>query len=127
MDDCPLRQTPYGDPGDLDVTALPGDPRRLTEMVRGLILHRLEGGRFGHAVPEVLLSRDGWEPWDGTGAALTEDDLALLDAVAAAGTADERLRLHAHPRLAVPREVLSRAPFLGLRTVTLPAPSTPPV
>ncbi|MFI9804425.1 transglutaminase-like domain-containing protein [Streptomyces sp. NPDC052301] len=285
-----LRQTPYSDPGDLDVGALPRDPRRLAAMVRGLILHRLEGERFGYAVAEERLHHDAesryvteilrilrerggtplteerpyeerfvgtcrdyalllcsllratgtparlrggyaryfvdgfhedhwvteyrlpggtwrladaqvhhpsydvpfdpldvprdqfvvagqaWRacrtgqadpesfgvwgvpglrgtglvlnsvvldlaalngteplPWDGWGMAgeqefgtLTEDDLALIDAVAAAGPAAELRRLHADPRLAVPREILSRAPFLGPRTVRLPVPSARP-
>ncbi|MEU6770523.1 transglutaminase domain-containing protein [Streptomyces sp. NPDC046759] len=58
MDDFYLRQTPYSDPGDLDVAALPRDPRRLTGLVRGLILHRREGGRFAYAVPEDRLHHD---------------------------------------------------------------------
>ncbi|MFF3916188.1 transglutaminase-like domain-containing protein [Streptomyces sp. NPDC001852] len=286
MDDFYLRQTPYSDPGDLDVAGLPRDPRRLTALVRGLLLHRLEGERFGCAIPEERLHHDAesryvteilhllrergsgpltgerpydqrfvgtcrdfalllcsllratgtparvrggyatyfvtgfhdehwvteyqlpdgswlladpqvhddrygvpfdpldvprdrfvvagqawracrageadpdtfgvwvepglrglepvahsivldlaaltgteplpwddWGPWDGR---LTEADLALLDTVAAAGTTEELGRLSADPRLAVPREILSHAPFLGPRSVTLPEPSTRP-
>ncbi|MEU9477584.1 transglutaminase-like domain-containing protein [Streptomyces sp. NPDC048191] len=289
MDDLHLRQTPYSDPGDLDVAALPRDPRRLAGLVRGLILHRLEGERFGYAIPgerlhhdaesryvtEILrilrergsgplteerpydqrfvgtcrdyalllcsllratgtparvrggyatyfvegfhddhwvteyqlpdgswrladaqvhddrygvpfdpldvprdrfvvaarawrACRDGradpdtfgvwgvpelrglrmvahsvvldlacvagtetlpwdcWGPWDSE-QALALGDLALLDAVAAAGTGEELRRLHADPRLAVPREVVAHTTFLGRRTVTLPERSTRPV
>ncbi|MFF7352646.1 MULTISPECIES: transglutaminase-like domain-containing protein [Streptomyces] len=283
MDDFSLRHTPYSDPGDLDAAALPRDPRRLAELVRGLILHRLEGARFGYAIPGERLEHDaesryvteilrilrergtgplteerpydqrfvgtcrdyalllcsllrttgtparvrggyatyfvagfhddhwvteyqlpdgawrladpqvlhpgygvpfdpldvprdrflvagrawracrageaGWEtfgvwavpglrgldpvahsvvldlaartgteplpwddwgPWDGH---LAEDDLALLDTVAAAGTDGELRRLSTDPRLAVPRQIVSHAPFLGPRTVRLPQPS----
>jgi hypothetical protein len=299
MDDFHLRQTPYSDPGGLDVAGLPRDPRRLTALVRGLILHRLEGERVGYAVPgerlredaesryvtEILrilferkdapltepraydeqfvgtcrdyalllcallratgtparvrggygtylvdgfhddhwvteyrlpdgrwlladaqvsadfydvpfdpldvprdrfvvagqawracrageadpqtfgvwadprlrgrwlvlnsvvldlAARTGTEPlpWDGWGLspiesydslaeedvdALDADDLALVDAVAAADTDEDIRRLSADPRLAVPREIFSRAPFHGLRKVTLaaPLPSSP--
>jgi hypothetical protein len=58
MDDFSLRQTPYSDPGDLDVTGLPRDPRRLAALVRGLILHRLEGERLGYDIPEQRLHDD---------------------------------------------------------------------
>lgn len=79
-------------------------------------------------------ARNGTEPlpWDGWGLsglrkhdALTEDELALVDAVAAARSHEEARRLYADPRLVVPREILSLAPFHGLRTVTLA--SSPPV
>ncbi|MER5513536.1 transglutaminase domain-containing protein [Streptomyces sp. NPDC002763] len=83
-----------------------------------------------HSLVLDLACRNGVEtlPWDGwlplagveePGAALSDDDLALLDAVAACGEEEAR-RLYADPRLTAPREILSRAPFLGLRTVTLP-------
>ncbi|MDR6977871.1 hypothetical protein J2X68_004595 [Streptomyces sp. 3330] len=55
----------------------------------------------------------------------TADEPALVNAAAAAGTGEEARRLYADPRLTVPREILSRAPFLGARTVTLA--SSPPV
>jgi hypothetical protein len=282
-DDRYLKQTPYSDPGGLDVADLPRDPRQLTAVVRNLIFHRLEGGRVGYEIPEERLHNDAesryvtrmlrilrarkdapltqrrsydeqfvgtcrdyslllcsllratgtparvrggfatyfvegfhddhwvteyrlpdgswrlvdpqvsadfydvpfdpldvprdrflvagraWQacrsgaadpetfgvwvdpglrgrwlvlnsvvldlaarngveplPWDGWGLsglqsydALTEDDLALVDAVAAARTPEEIRRLYADPRLTVPREILSSAPFHGLRTVTL--------
>lgn len=79
-------------------------------------------------------ARNGTEPlpWGGWGLsglrkhdALTEDELALVDAVAAAPAYEEARRLYADPRLVVPREILSLAPFHGLRTVTLA--SSPPV
>ncbi|MEU1167264.1 transglutaminase-like domain-containing protein [Streptomyces sp. NPDC005921] len=284
--DTYLKQTPYSDPGGLDVGDLPRDPRALTRIVRGLIVHRAEGGRLGHDIPEERLRHDGesryvreilrllrerkeaplteprsfdqrfvgtcrdfslllcallratgtparirggyatyfvegfhddhwvteyrapdggrrladaqvsagfydvpfdpldvprdrfvvagqawracrageadpgtfgvWSepglrglwlvrrnvvldlaarhgteplPWDGWGrlAALedgapTAEELALVDAVAAADDPGELRRLARDPRLAVPREIRSQAPFLGLRTVTLPAP-----
>lgn len=64
---------------------------------------------------------DGWEPLAGLDAEpLSADDLALLDAVAAADTDDDVRRLHAEPRLAPPREILSKSPSFGLRRVTLP-------
>ncbi|WP_405765939.1 transglutaminase-like domain-containing protein [Streptomyces sp. NBC_00080] len=285
MDDFYLRQTPYSDPGDLDVSDLPTDPRELTLLVRGLMVHRLEGDRVGYQIPEErlhhdaesryvtgilrarrdapltrrrsydeqfvgtcrdysllcsllratgtpsrirggyasyfvegfhddhwvteyrlpdgtwrladaqvsaafyevpfdpidvprngflvagqawracragavdpetfgvwadpglrglplvlnsvvldLAARNGTEPlpWDGWGLSglrkhdsLTEDELALVDAVAAARTPEGARRLYADPRLVVPREILSLAPFHGLRTVTLA--SSPPV
>ncbi|MFI2432812.1 transglutaminase-like domain-containing protein [Streptomyces sp. NPDC018693] len=58
MDDHYLKQTPYSDPGDLDVTGLPRDPRRLADAVRGLMFHRMEGDRLGHTVPEERLHHD---------------------------------------------------------------------
>ncbi|GGX05457.1 transglutaminase-like domain-containing protein [Streptomyces lomondensis] len=57
-DDFYLRQTPYSDPGDLDTGGLPRDPRRLAAAVRGLVMHRGEGGLLGYAVPEERLSHD---------------------------------------------------------------------
>jgi hypothetical protein len=57
MDDY-VSQTVFSDPGDLDVGALPTDPGQLASLVSGLIIHRLEGGRFGYAVPEQRLHED---------------------------------------------------------------------
>ncbi|MEY9995191.1 hypothetical protein ABIE67_007223 [Streptomyces sp. V4I8] len=63
---------------------------------------------------------DGWEPLAGFGdASLSAADLALLDAAAAAHTDEDVRRLGAEPRLAPPREILSRSPSFGLRKVTL--------
>ncbi|MEI5097896.1 transglutaminase-like domain-containing protein [Streptomyces sp. PmtG] len=75
-------------------------------------------------------------PWDGWGvmekddADVTEDDLVLLDAVAAATAAAGRVRgagrpgvlgrLAADPRLAVPAGIVSHTTYLGDRAVTLP-------
>ncbi|MEU6371917.1 transglutaminase-like domain-containing protein [Streptomyces sp. NPDC046909] len=56
--DSYLTQTVFSDPGDLDVTGLPRDPGELAHLVRDLIIHRLEGGRFGYAVPEERLHED---------------------------------------------------------------------
>ncbi|MET9131838.1 transglutaminase domain-containing protein [Streptomyces antibioticus] len=58
-----LKQTPYSDPGDLGdlgagITGLPRDPGRLASLVRDLIIHRGEGGRFGHAIPVQRLRDD---------------------------------------------------------------------
>ncbi|MFI6013604.1 transglutaminase-like domain-containing protein [Streptomyces sp. NPDC051243] len=47
-----LKQSPYSDPGDTDISGLPRDPGELAALVRGLIIHRGEGGRLGHLVPE---------------------------------------------------------------------------
>ncbi|MDN3021692.1 transglutaminase-like domain-containing protein [Streptomyces sp. S.PB5] len=57
MDDY-LRQTVFSDPGDLDVSGLPVTAGQLAETVRELIIHRLEGGRFGYAIPEQRLHED---------------------------------------------------------------------
>ncbi|MFJ5261895.1 transglutaminase-like domain-containing protein [Streptomyces sp. NPDC088387] len=54
-----LRQTPYSDPGDLDVTDLPRDPGELARIVRELIFHRFEGWRLDHTIPERRLHEDG--------------------------------------------------------------------
>ncbi|MVO86315.1 transglutaminase domain-containing protein [Streptomyces sp. p1417] len=80
-------------------------------------------------------------PWDGWGlmekddADVTDDDLALLDTVAALTSAAHLTarpvrpggvrRLLADARLAVPREIVSHATYLGTRTVTLAAPAGP--
>ncbi|MYR61893.1 transglutaminase domain-containing protein [Streptomyces sp. SID625] len=58
MDQRYLRQTPYSDPGGLDVRALPRDPGRLAGLVRDLIIHRGEGERFGWTVPRDRLHHD---------------------------------------------------------------------
>ncbi|MEW2297852.1 transglutaminase-like domain-containing protein [Streptomyces sp. NPDC006743] len=58
MDDFHGKQTPYSDPGDLDVSGLPDDPGRLAGIVRDLIIHRGEGGRFGYAIPQDRLHLD---------------------------------------------------------------------
>ncbi|MFF4832924.1 transglutaminase-like domain-containing protein [Streptomyces sp. NPDC001315] len=70
-------------------------------------------------------------PWDFWGreihadAELMDEDLALLDEIAAARTDDDFRRLYADPRLTVPQEIqsyISRTGYLGLRTVSLSAP-----
>ncbi|MFF2514133.1 transglutaminase-like domain-containing protein [Streptomyces sp. NPDC058086] len=54
-----LKQTPYSDPGDaLDIGGLPRDPGQLARAVRDLIIHRGEGWRFDHAIPEKRLHED---------------------------------------------------------------------
>jgi hypothetical protein len=68
-----------------------------------------------------LLPWDGWDPWLRKGAPLTEDDLAAADAVATARSEDDWPRLFTDPRLTVPAEITSYAPYLGDRLVTLPA------
>jgi hypothetical protein len=50
--DIHLKQTPYSDLGDLDVSGLPREPGELARLVRGLIIHRGESGRLGHPIPE---------------------------------------------------------------------------
>ncbi|WP_411150947.1 transglutaminase-like domain-containing protein [Streptomyces sp. A30] len=50
--DLYLKQTPYSDPGELDLDGLPCDPAELARLVRDLIIHRGEGERLGHPVPE---------------------------------------------------------------------------
>ena len=50
--DLYLKQTPYSDPGDLDTGGLPRDPAELAALVRDLIIHRGEGERLGHPIPE---------------------------------------------------------------------------
>jgi hypothetical protein len=56
--DSYLKQTPYSDPGALDVRELPRDPDRLAGIVRDLIIHRGEGGLFGYDIPERRLHND---------------------------------------------------------------------
>jgi hypothetical protein len=64
-------------------------------------------------------------PWDGWGPEIldddsfTEEDLALTDAVAAAGSDDERRRLYGDPRLTVPDVITSYTGYSGVRKVTL--------
>jgi hypothetical protein len=54
-----LKQTPYSDPGDaLDIDGLPRDPGQLARVVRDLIIHRGEGRRFDHTIPEQRLHED---------------------------------------------------------------------
>jgi hypothetical protein len=90
----------------------------------------LRGGWFvRHSLVLDLACRGGVEtlPWDGwlplagveEPGSPSEEELALLDAVAAA-TDDEAGRLFEDPRLTPPREILSLAPYLGPRKVTLP-------
>lgn len=55
---------------------------------------------------------------------MTADDLALLDAVAAATATkavspEEIRRLYADPRLTVPAEITSHTTYLGVRQVRL--------
>lgn len=56
--DFHLTQSVFSDPGDLDTGDLPRDPDQLAHLVRDLIIHRLEGWRFGHVVPEERLHDD---------------------------------------------------------------------
>ncbi|MEV7339330.1 transglutaminase-like domain-containing protein [Streptomyces sp. NPDC093544] len=53
-----LTQSVFSDPGDLDTGDLPRDPGQLARLVRQLILHRSEGWRFDHAIPEERLHED---------------------------------------------------------------------
>jgi hypothetical protein len=53
-----LTQSVFSDPGDLDIGALSHEPAQLATLVRGLIIHRLEGERFGYAIPEERLCED---------------------------------------------------------------------
>lgn len=81
-----------------------------------------------------LAARNGVEPlpWDGWGpeilddASLTDDDLALIDAVADARSDEELRRLYQDPRLTVPDEITSYTTYRGDRKVTLRQRSTPP-
>jgi hypothetical protein len=56
--DTYLKQTPYSDPGDLDVGGLPARPDELARVVRDVVIHRGEGGRFGYVIPEQRLHED---------------------------------------------------------------------
>jgi hypothetical protein len=58
MDDLYLQQTPYSDPGRLDVSRLPGDPGELAHVVRNVIIHQGEGERLGYAIPAHRLHGD---------------------------------------------------------------------
>ncbi|MEU9291649.1 transglutaminase-like domain-containing protein [Streptomyces sp. NPDC048275] len=83
--------------------------------IRGNIVHDLAALNGVEVLPW-----DGWGPeiLDDTG--LTEDELALIDAVAAADSEDELRRLyHRDPRLTVPDEIRSYTTYTGLRQVTL--------
>ncbi|MFG2474643.1 transglutaminase-like domain-containing protein [Streptomyces fagopyri] len=79
------------------------------------------------AVLRDLAARNGVEvlPWDGWGpellddAALTEDEIALIDAVSAAGSEEEARLLYRDPRLTVPDEIVSYTTYRGVRKVTL--------
>ncbi|MEU1318320.1 hypothetical protein [Streptomyces tibetensis] len=75
--------------------------------VRGNVLRDL-------AVPNgvELLPWDGWEPWHRKGAPATQDDLAAADA---ARSEDDRPRLFADPRPAVPAGITSYATCPGER------------
>ncbi|MER6138262.1 transglutaminase domain-containing protein [Streptomyces sp. NPDC001815] len=55
--DFPLRQSRYSDPGAVPAD-LPAGPRELAVLVRNLLIHREEGGRFGYAVPEERRRED---------------------------------------------------------------------
>ncbi|MGA4838914.1 transglutaminase-like domain-containing protein [Streptomyces sp. G45] len=111
---------------DPDTFAVSGLPE-----IRGMRLVRAD-------VVADLAALGGVEalPWDGWGvmekddADVTDGDLALLDAVAAAtsaaglapgaGRPDAVRALLADPRLAVPAEIVSHTTFRGDRVVTLP-------
>lgn len=66
-----------------------------------------------------LLPWDAWAPEILDDASLTEDDLALIDTVAAARTEDELRRLYGTPPLTVPDEITSYTTYDGVRKVTL--------
>jgi hypothetical protein len=53
-------QSPFSDPGDLThrYRDLPRDPARLARVVRDLLIHRVEGELFGHAIPADRLHND---------------------------------------------------------------------
>lgn len=70
-----------------------------------------------------LLPWDFWGPEIRDDEALTEDDLALVDRVAAARTDDELRELYRDPRLTVPAEIssyVSRTGYTAVRKVILP-------
>ncbi|MFD9910622.1 transglutaminase-like domain-containing protein [Streptomyces sp. NPDC059063] len=61
--DSYVTQTPYTAPGPhldalLGPDPLPRDPAALAAVVRGVLLHREEGGRFGYALPDERLRED---------------------------------------------------------------------
>ena len=53
-------QSVFSDPGELAplYAALPDDPRELADIVRGLMIHRLEGDLFDHQIAEERLHDD---------------------------------------------------------------------
>ena len=54
------RQSVFSDPGELArrFEPLPADPRALASAVRGLMIHRLEGGMLGYEIPENRMRDD---------------------------------------------------------------------
>ncbi|MEV1078201.1 transglutaminase-like domain-containing protein [Streptomyces sp. NPDC050211] len=66
-----------------------------------------------------LLPWDSWGPEIENDALLTDEDLALTDAVAAARSEEELRRLYASPPLTVPDEITSYTTYNGVRKVTL--------
>ncbi|PBC60510.1 hypothetical protein BKI49_28805 [Streptomyces sp. Tue6028] len=82
--------------------------------VRGNVMHDLAALNGVEVLPW-----DGWGPEILDDASLTAEDLALTDAVAAAGSEEELRRLYRDPRLAVPDEIVSYTTYQGVRKVTL--------
>ncbi|MGD1224227.1 transglutaminase-like domain-containing protein [Streptomyces krungchingensis] len=82
--------------------------------VRGNVLHDLAALNGVEVLPW-----DGWGPEILDDASLTAEDLALTDAVAAAGSEEELRRLYRDPRLGVPDEIVSYTTYQGVRKVTL--------
>ncbi|GAA5011814.1 transglutaminase-like domain-containing protein [Streptomyces siamensis] len=82
--------------------------------VRGNVLHDLAALNGVEVLPW-----DGWGPEILDDASLTAEDLALTDAVAAAGSEEELRRLYRDPRLRVPDEIVSYTAYQGVRKVTL--------
>ncbi|MEU2559997.1 transglutaminase domain-containing protein [Streptomyces longispororuber] len=114
------------DPDTYGVSSVPA--------IRGLDLVRADVVADLAALGGVeLLPWDGWGLLDKAAADVTDADLALLDAVAAAtsaaghapdaGRPDAVRALLADPRLAVPAQVVSHTTYRGDRVVTL-APAT---
>jgi hypothetical protein len=101
------------DPGTFGVAGLRGI--RGLWYVRGNVLRDLAALNGVEVLPW-----DCWGPEVLDDAALTEDDLARTDAVAAARTDDEVRRLYRDPRLTVPDEITSYTTYAGVRRVTLP-------
>lgn len=88
--------------------------------IRGLWYVRANVGHDLAALNGVeVLPWDGWGPEILDDAALTDDDIALTDAVAGARTEDELRRLYQDPRLTVPDEIRSYTADGGVRNVTL--------
>ncbi|MER6121350.1 transglutaminase-like domain-containing protein [Streptomyces sp. NPDC001795] len=100
------------DPQTFGVTGL--DRVKGLWFVRVDVLHDLAAF---HGVE--VLPWDGWGPEILDDDRLTEEDLALTDAVAAAVDEDELRRLYADPRLTVPDEITSYTTYNGVRKVTL--------